>query len=605
MTVNPIPKLSSSFSPPVVCIGAPFNYTPTSATSGASFAWTRAAVTGISNVSGSGINDPNEILINTTTDTVGVTYKYSVSANGCPNPTPFSVTVIVDPPTVGGIISSNATVCYGSNSGMLLANGQNGNIIGWQLSADGGISWGDINNTTSSQIYNNLTATTIYHAVVQRGACLAVNSGNDTITVTPLSVGGVISGNSEVCESSNSQGVLTLSGYVGNVTNWLSSTDGVTWAPIVPNNYTSFQTYNNLDETTWYKAWVKSGVCPTDTSTLAFIKVNPKPSLSFTAVAVCKGETTVFNASSSISSGAIQYYLWDFGDFTSFTSTVLNASVPHTYANYSTYLVSFTATSDKGCLNTVSSAIAVNEMPVADITASGPLSLCFGNSVTLSAVAVSGATYSWSPGGANTQNITVDTSGEYTLTVTDPLTGCANSDSVFAAAYPTIVTNTLNDTSISLGSSITLSGGGGISYAWSPGIGLSNPNIANPVATPVSTTTYYVTITDVNNCISVDSLTVTVTDDYKLKIPNLITPNGDGFNDFWIIKNIEKYPNTELMVVNVEGKEVFQSAAYDNSWDGSNINNGKPLPDGTYYYFIKFQSSEKLYKGPITILNDK
>jgi len=604
VTVNPIPKLSSSFSPPVVCIGAPFNYTPTSVTSGALFAWTRAAVSGISNAAGSGINDPNEALINTTTDTVGVIYKYSVSANGCPNPAPFNVTVIVDPPTLGGIVSSNATVCYGSNSGMLLANGSNGNIIGWQSSSDGGISWGDINNQTSSQIYNNLTLTTIYHAVVQRGACVAVNSGNDTIAVSPLSAGGVITGNSEVCESSNSQGILTLSGYVGNVTNWLSSTDGVTWAPIVPNNYTSAQAYNNLATTTWFKAWVKSGVCPTDTSTLAFIKVNPKPVVSFTAAAVCNGETTIFNAVSSISSGTIQNYLWDFGDFSSFSSTVLNASVSHTYVSYASYLVSFSATSDKGCMTTVSSAIPVNEMPNADITESGPLSLCFGNSVTLSAVAVSGASYSWSPGGATTQDITVDSSGKYTLTVTNPLTGCANSDSVIASAYPIIATNSLNDTSISLGSSITLSGGGGISYSWSPGEGLNNPNIANPVATPVATTTYYVTITDVNNCVSTDSLTVTVTDDYKLKIPNLITPNGDGFNDIWIIKNIEKYPNTELIVVNVEGKEVYQSADYDNTWNGSNMSSGKPLPDGTYYYFIKFESSEKLYKGAITILND-
>ena len=221
----------------------------------------------------------------------------------------------------------------------------------------------------------------------------------------------------------------------------------------------------------------------------------------------------------------------------------------------------------------------------------------------LTATTQAGAIYSWSPGGASTQDITVSSSGKYTVAVTYPSTGCSSTDSVFAVAYPTIVTTALNDTSISLGSSITLGGGGGVSYSWKPGNGLSNPNIANPVATPIGTTTYVVTITDANNCVSTDSLTITVTDDYKLKIPNLITPNGDGHNDVWIIKNIEKYPNTEVMVVNVEGNEVYSSSDYDNSWNGSN-KNGKPLPDGTYYYFIKFQNSEKLYKGAITVLHD-
>ncbi|MDP1744349.1 MAG: PKD-like domain-containing protein, partial [Bacteroidota bacterium] len=97
VTVSPKPTLSSSLSPPAVVCGAPFNYTPTSATGGAAFSWTRAVVAGISNIAGSGTNDPNETLTNTTENPINVTYIYSVSANGCTNPTTFSVVVAVNP----------------------------------------------------------------------------------------------------------------------------------------------------------------------------------------------------------------------------------------------------------------------------------------------------------------------------------------------------------------------------------------------------------------------------------------------------------------------------------------------------------------------------
>ncbi len=99
--VNPSPSLSSSLTPPAVCSHSTFNYAPASLTTGATFAWTRVAATGISNIAGSGSGHANEILINTTSSPVNVTYVYSVTANGCTNPTTFSVVVTVNPlPTV-------------------------------------------------------------------------------------------------------------------------------------------------------------------------------------------------------------------------------------------------------------------------------------------------------------------------------------------------------------------------------------------------------------------------------------------------------------------------------------------------------------------------
>ncbi len=89
-------SLSSSLTPPAICSGTFFSYTPTSATVGTSFAWTRAAVAGISNSASSGVGNPAETLTNTTSDSVNVTYVYTVTANGCTNPTTFSVVVTVN-----------------------------------------------------------------------------------------------------------------------------------------------------------------------------------------------------------------------------------------------------------------------------------------------------------------------------------------------------------------------------------------------------------------------------------------------------------------------------------------------------------------------------
>ncbi|MCK6650509.1 MAG: gliding motility-associated C-terminal domain-containing protein, partial [Bacteroidia bacterium] len=91
--------------------------------------------------------------------------------------------------------------------------------------------------------------------------------------------------------------------------------------------------------------------------------------------------------------------------------------------------------------------------------------------------------------------------------------------------------------------------------------------------------------------------------DYNVTVANMMTPNGDGYNDRWIIQNLENYPNTQVMVVNREGQLMFESSDYDNNWDGTNTF-GKPLNDGTYYYVIKFDGSDKIYKGSITILRD-
>ncbi|HRG39252.1 MAG TPA: gliding motility-associated C-terminal domain-containing protein, partial [Bacteroidia bacterium] len=113
-------------------------------------------------------------------------------------------------------------------------------------------------------------------------------------------------------------------------------------------------------------------------------------------------------------------------------------------------------------------------------------------------------------------------------------------------------------------------------------------------------TVYNVLATDVNGCIAIDSTEIEVLNDYHVVISNMMTPNGDGYNDTWIIENIENYPNTQVTILTRQGQEVYTSSSYDNKWDGTQ--DGKKLADGTYYYVVKFAGSSKSLKGAITIL---
>jgi gliding motility-associated-like protein len=157
--------------------------------------------------------------------------------------------------------------------------------------------------------------------------------------------------------------------------------------------------------------------------------------------------------------------------------------------------------------------------------------------------------------------------------------------------------------SVSLGSTIKLEAIGKdiVSWMWTPGVTLSDSTIYNPAASPLITTVYKVTGTDLNGCINSDTMTVFVLVDYKITPTNVITPNGDGYNDTWYIDNIQNYPNTKVIILNREGMEVYTSDSYDNMWDGTF--NGKKLADGTYYYVIQFKNDPKVYKGAITVLN--
>lgn len=89
----------------------------------------------------------------------------------------------------------------------------------------------------------------------------------------------------------------------------------------------------------------------------------------------------------------------------------------------------------------------------------------------------------------------------------------------------------------------------------------------------------------------------------RLAANNVITPNGDGHNDTWVIKNIDQYPNNSVKVMDKTGNIIYSARGYHNDWDGT-YQNG-PLPQGTYYYVVDFgEGADMVFTGFITIIRD-
>jgi len=173
---------------------------------------------------------------------------------------------------------------------------------------------------------------------------------------------------------------------------------------------------------------------------------------------------------------------------------------------------------------------------------------------------------------------------------------------VTSIAAPTITSN--KGTKVSKGIPVELTATGGVTYAWdnAPGI-ISGQNAAVLTIRPEQNATYRVTATNAAGCTATAQIDMEVIEDYKVEGNNLITPNGDGINDRFIIKNIDSYPNNEVKVFDRSGRMIYIKRGYQNEWDAKV--NGKALEEGTYYYILDFGPGLPKVKGFISIIRDK
>ena len=423
----------------------------------------------------------------------------------------------------------------------------------------------------------------------------SVSTFNQLITIYPLPSAGYIV--NDVCdeETVSFSNLSSISG--GEITyNW-SFGDNNTSSEFQPNHvYATDGTYTvQLVATSNYEC--------TDT-TIDEVVIFPLPQTIFYVDAVCDGFPSVFADSTTIDSGTVIEYAWDFGDG---TNSIEQHPVKQ-FLNPGTYLVQLTATSDKNCIKSYSENVKVITAPIADFTIGN---VCFRetvNPVNLSTSDEGQLTFEWFFGDGDSSILTdpvhsYDFPGLYTvqLIITSSF-GCqdAISNQVVIFSLPTVEAG--EDQITDQGYSVTLQASGAENYIWTPDDGLDNAGSATPVATPFETTTYTVSATDENGCTGSATTTVEVEKTFKLEPSNILTPDGNNINDTWYIENITSFEDSQIQVFDRWGKKVFDQVNYQNDWGG--VSDTDILPDGDYYYVITSPSNDKIYKGTITILRN-
>ena len=225
--------------------------------------------------------------------------------------------------------------------------------------------------------------------------------------------------------------------------------------------------------------------------------------------------------------------------------------------------------------------------------------------------------YSWTklPGnipapGNNTDSSYIETSNSTTTLVVTVNGVCANSNS-----DTVVVKNFVDDLAISIIDSATscantpftlntLTTGGHLvyNYSWYL-IPNTNPisNSSNLAYTsPESEGTYTMAVTVNDSCgySKTDYEVIIVLPPCNVIIPNIITPNGDGANEFFKIKNIEHHPNTSVIIFDRWGIKIYENPNYNNEWKAEGVS------DGTFFYIINVPE-DKTYNGFVTVFRDK
>jgi gliding motility-associated-like protein len=209
--------------------------------------------------------------------------------------------------------------------------------------------------------------------------------------------------------------------------------------------------------------------------------------------------------------------------------------------------------------------------------------------------------YAWSNGAA-TEDLLQVNAGTYFVLVTDN-NNCTYSDT-FVVSEPDSLSISANvslyfnqfNISTTGGNDgyieISVSGGTPLyTYLWSNGE--TKEDLFN-----LSAGTYTLTVTDSKGCLL--ARTFTLKEPGVLELPTGFTPNSDGSNDFFVIKGVEAYPDNILTIFNRWGNQVYSISGYNNQWNGLN-NNGKPLPDGTYFVIFKINNEDIVLTGYVDL----
>lgn len=162
-------------------------------------------------------------------------------------------------------------------------------------------------------------------------------------------------------------------------------------------------------------------------------------------------------------------------------------------------------------------------------------------------------------------------------------------DNLIISSEEIISTVQLNETYQTSDLPITITASESDSYSWSPSTGLSCYDCQSPDVNTSISRTYSCLITNSIGCPTEELFILNFPFDPfnpltpEFKIPNVFTPNGDGFNDYFEIPGLPPY--SSLIIFNRSGKQLYKSEQYNNDWNGIDMENNE-LPEGVYWYIL-------------------
>lgn len=245
------------------------------------------------------------------------------------------------------------------------------------------------------------------------------------------------------------------------------------------------------------------------------------------------------------------------------------------------YNFTLTTTTAYGCTQAVSKTVAIYPKPEATI--SGPLQACLDAPVSFvgNVTEIADVIWSWTFGNGDTATIqqpaeqTYNTAGPSNVALT-----VTSRDGCMDTAYHTInivpkpeINAVAGSEFVCLGSSTTLSAGGGVTYQWFPADNLSDPKASSPLASPSVNTTYQVTVTDANGCTNTDDVSIRVvqpftiqaTPDTAICIGHILPLRVSGADNYiWKGQGLDdansQYPNATL---GIPGNYTYEVTGHD------------------------------------------
>ena len=244
--------------------------------------------------------------------------------------------------------------------------------------------------------------------------------------------------------------------------------------------------------------------------------------------------------------------------------------------------------------------VVLNSGETLSITSNGS-QICDGVTIDISTTYdLSGRTFNWTRNGQSVDSsslaLTATEEGTYRLSVmTDGCPVLSNEITVARFDESVITVDAEEDIIFPEGESQTVTASGGTSYEW---YDAQNNLISSSSSVTLEQEGAYILVATIDNCQINRGFNVTYRDDFQ--IPNVITANGDGINDLWVIPNTySRQSDVTVIIYNEVGDELLNQNGYSNNWPPSTL--GFSKKNQLFYYKIR-KANQTLKQGTITVI---